>query len=93
MSTAKDGHASPRYGMIFIVLTVLTAVELFVAFLPWSKAMIIFTLIALAVWKAVLVALYFMHLKFEPNRIKILAIAPLPLAVILVVVVTREYVW
>jgi cytochrome c oxidase subunit IV len=95
MAEAKHAgaHPHPNYVGIWVVLAVLTVLELFVAFLPWSKAAIIFTLIALAVWKAVLVALYYMHLKFEPNRLKILAAAPLPLAVILVWVVTREYVW
>jgi hypothetical protein len=34
-----------------------------------------------------------MHLKFESNRLRILAIAPLPLAVIMVMAVITEYVW
>jgi len=83
----------PNYIGVFIGLAVLTAVELTVAFLPWPKRMIILLLIFLAVWKALMVALYFMHLRFESNRLRILAIAPLPLAVILVVAVITEYVW
>jgi len=47
----------------------------------------------LAIWKALLVALYFMHLKFEGNRMRIFAIAPLPLTVIIIVAVLTEYVW
>jgi cytochrome c oxidase subunit 4 len=86
-------HAHPNYVGIWLVLFILTAVELGVAFLPWAKMTLILLLIGLAVWKALLVALYYMHLRFEPNRLRILAIAPLPLAVILVVLVTREYVW
>ncbi len=81
----------PRYMAVFFGLAALTVVELFVAFLPWSKMMIILVLIGLAVWKALLVALYYMHLRYEPNRLRILAIAPLPLAVILVVAVIQEY--
>jgi caa(3)-type oxidase subunit IV len=50
-------------------------------------------LLGLAVWKALLVALYFMHLRFETYRVRILAIAPLPLAVIMVIAVITEYVW
>ena len=42
---------------------------------------------------ALLVALYFMHLRFETNRLRILAIAPLPLAVIMILAVITEYVW
>ena len=89
--TAHVKH--PNYIGVFVGLAVLTAIELGVAFLPWSKRMIIFILIALAVWKALLVALYYMHLRFEPNRVRILAIAPLPLAVIFVAFVVTEYFW
>ena len=83
----------PNYIGVFLGLAALTAVELTVAFLPWSKQTIILLLIFLAVWKALMVALYFMHLRFEGNRLRILAVAPLPLAVILVVAVITEYVW
>jgi cytochrome c oxidase subunit 4 len=83
----------PNYIGVFIGLAVLTAVELTVAFLPWGKRTIILLLIFLAVWKAVMVALYFMHLKFESYRLRILAIAPLPLAVIMVLAVITEYLW
>jgi cytochrome c oxidase subunit 4 len=86
-------HSHPNYIAIFVALAVLTAIELGVAFLPWSKMTLILLLIGLAVWKALLVALYFMHLRFEPNRLRILAIAPLPLAVILVTAVITEYFW
>ena len=84
-------HKTPPYMAIFLVLAVLTAVELGVAFLPWPKLTLILLLLGLAVWKALLVALYYMHLRFEPNRLRVLAIAPLPLAVILVVAVIQEY--
>ncbi len=83
----------PNYIGVFIGLAVLTAIELTVAFLPWAKRTIILLLIFFAVWKALMVALYFMHLRFESNRLRILAIAPLPLAVIMVMAVITEYVW
>ncbi|MFN2399948.1 MAG: cytochrome C oxidase subunit IV family protein [Gemmatimonadaceae bacterium] len=92
--TAEAKHKShPNYIGVFIALAVLTAIELGVAFLPWPKTVLILLLIFLAVWKAVMVALYYMHLRFEPNRLRILAIAPLPLAVILVTAVITEYRW
>lgn len=90
---AQAAHAHPNYIGVFIGLAVLTGLELTVAFLPWSKTTIIVILIFLAVWKALMVALYFMHLRFESNRLRILAIAPLPLAVIMVAAVLTEYVW
>ena len=53
----------------------------------------IIILLVLAVWKAVMVGLYYMHLRYEPKRLRWLAVAPLPLAVIMVFVVTREFRW
>ena len=90
-ATQRSHH--PPYIAIFAGLAVLTALELFVAFLPWPKRTLILLLVFLAVWKALMVALYYMHLRFEPNRIRILAIAPLPLAVILVTAVITEFRW
>ena len=83
-------HAHPNYVGIWFGLAALTALELFIAFLPWSKTTLILILLGLAIWKAVLVALYYMHLRFEGNRLRLLAIAPLPLCVILVTSVLME---
>ena len=84
-------HAHPNYIGIWVALAVLTGVALGVAFLPFSKTIIVLLLVGLAFWQAALVALYYMHLRFEPNRLRILAVAPLPLIVILVVAVIQEY--
>jgi cytochrome c oxidase subunit 4 len=83
----------PPYFLIWVVLAGLTAAEVGVVFLQhWSKTAIVILLVLLAVWKALLVALYFMHLRFERNQMRIIAIAPLPLAVILVLAVITEYI-
>ena len=66
------------------------ALELSVAFLSWQKSTLILILIGLALWKALLVALYYMHLRYEHNRLRLLALAPLPFTVILVVAVLQE---
>jgi cytochrome c oxidase subunit 4 len=84
-------HAHPKYFAIWFYLALLTAVEVWVATFSWAKTTLILVLLALAVWKALLVALYFMHLRFETNRIRIMAAAPLPLAVILVIAVIQEF--
>jgi len=88
---APAAHHHPNYIGVWVLLAVLTGIELGVAFLPWSKTTLILILVGLAGWKALLVALYYMHLRFEPNRLRLLAVAPLPLAVILVVAVIQEY--
>lgn len=86
-------HGHPKYMLIFFFLAALTAVELSVAFFPWPKTAIVIILIFLAFWKAALVGLYYMHLRFEPNRLRILAIAPLPLFAVLVFAVITEFIW
>jgi cytochrome c oxidase subunit 4 len=90
---AEAEHKHPNYVGVWVGLAVLTLLELGVAFLSWPKMTIILILLGLAVWKALLVALYYMHLRFEPNRLRILAVAPLPLAVIMIIAVITEYVW
>jgi cytochrome c oxidase subunit 4 len=81
----------PKYMLVFAGLAILTAIELGVAFLGFSEIATILILLALAVWKAMLVALYYMHLRWEPRRLYLMVLAPLPLAVILVMVVLTEF--
>ena len=90
MASAVE-HKPTNYVLIWVYLAALTGVELAVAlmkFLP-RNAMIV-TLIVLAVWKALLVAIFFMHLKYEPKRLVYMILVPFPLAVILVMFVMRE---
>ena len=91
MEVTQQKH--PNYVGVWVGLAVPTLLELGVAFLGWSKLVIILLLVGLALWKALLVALYYMHLRFEGNRMRIFAIAPLPLAVIIVIAVLTEFVW
>ena len=86
-----DAHPHPRYILIWVILLVLTLAEVGYAFMDLPKIVLAIGLIGMAVWKALLVALYYMHLRYEPRRMWLLAASPLPLAVILVVVVLTEY--
>ena len=84
-------HKHPNYIAIWIYLALLTGVELAVSLMHmFPRNILITVLIALAVWKALLVALYFMHLKFEPRKLVWMIVSPLPLAAILVLYVMRE---
>ena len=60
-------------------------------YLHLPRRLMVISLVFLALWKAMLVALYFMHLKFEPRRLLFIVLAPLPLAVILVVAVMHGF--
>ncbi len=85
-------HAAPNYYLIWVILGVLTGAELGVAFLSaLPETILILILVGLAIWKALLVAMYYMHLRFEPRKLWLFAAAPFPLAVILVVIVLREH--
>jgi cytochrome c oxidase subunit 4 len=89
--SAHAKHKRPHYIGIWVGLAALTALELTIAFLPWSKMILILLLIALALWKALLVALYYMHLRFEKGRLRLLAIAPIPFCIIFVTAVLQEH--
>jgi cytochrome c oxidase subunit 4 len=85
MQTAKR----PNYLFVFIALAVFTLIETLVSYV--QQAAIKFpTLVALSVVKAVLVLLYFMHLKFDSKLFSYLFIAgcvlviPLILAMVLI---------
>jgi cytochrome c oxidase subunit IV len=87
-------HKHPNYILIWVYLFLLTVAELALAFeLPISRNMKFILLMVLAVWKALLVAMFFMHLKFEKWNLRILFIIPLPLAAILILAVITEHIW
>ena len=90
----ETAHKRPPYMLIWLYLTLLTVAELGLAFeLPISQNVKLLLLLGLAVWKALLVALFFMHLKFEKWNLRILAIVPLPLAAIFVMAALTEKLW
>jgi cytochrome c oxidase subunit 4 len=88
---AAESRPHPNYIGIWVILFVLTIAEVGVAFLGMSKSLTVLALLLMAVWKALLVALYYMHLRYEPRRLKLLVLSPLPLAIILVVAVLTEF--
>lgn len=87
----EQARKQPNYMLVFGALAVLTAIEVGIAFLGFDRTVTIVVLIALAIWKALLVAMYYMHLRFEPLRLVVMVMAPFPLAVLLVMVVLQEF--
>lgn len=72
-----EHHHGPRYGSIWVWLAILTIVEVLVAaYIPDALSRVIL-LIGLALTKASLVALYFMHLRFERGVLFVVAFTPL----------------
>jgi len=92
META--GHKHPNYIAIWVWLAVLTVIEVGVAFMSaLPKLVLMLLLVGMALFKALLVAMYFMHLKFEQRTLRTIALIPLPLAVLLVLVAITEKIW
>ena len=94
---SDTNHASEhptvrKYVTIMIWLTVLTGIELLVVqpFMGLPKATVVISLIALAVVKASLVAMYFMHLKMDPRRLSITLFAPVAALMVLLTILTFE---
>lgn len=74
----------PNYYLVWLYLLILTVAEVGVAFMSGlPETWLILILLALAVWKAALVAMYYMHLKFEPPRLVVMVLAPIPLAILI----------
>lgn len=91
-STAAATHEEPNYIAVFIWLAALTVIEVAVVYLPINKLVIATALIGLAVSKAALVAIYFMHLKFEKKVLWWIATVPAILCVFLILMMLPELV-
>ena len=87
---ATTTHTHPNYMGIFWVLLVLTVVEVGITFLGLPKMLLASLLVILAVWKAALVAMYFMHLKFEPKTLAMIAIVPFVLCLFLILMLLPD---
>ena len=74
--TDAPARRHPNYLGIFWGLLALTIVEVTVAYQSIGRGVKIGALLALAVTKALLVALYYMHLKFDRRLLALIAAAP-----------------
>jgi cytochrome c oxidase subunit 4 len=76
---------------IFWWLFALTIIEIAVIFTPLAKLIIAILLISLALSKASLVAMYFMHLKFERRTLGLIAVTPLVLGTLLIFILVPDH--
>ena len=88
---AQDGHKEhPKYINIFWWLLALTIIEVAVAIPEYAFILKAILLIGLACGKAALVAIYFMHLKFERKTLAIIVITPFIICVFLVIMLMPD---
>ena len=71
------------YIMVFVGLAVLTAIELALAALTINATLRVIFLLAFAAAKAILVALYYMHLRYDQRILRIISAFPVLLVVIM----------
>ena len=71
------------YIIVWIVLMVLTAVTVYVSYINFGILNIVIALVVASI-KASIVALYFMHLKFEDSITWVFALFPLSLLALLI---------
>ena len=81
----ESHRTHPNYLAIWVWLALLMLLSVFASRLPASEVIILGIVLILAFIKAMLVALYYMHLKFERRLLLLVIIPPLILAALLVV--------
>ncbi len=86
-------HGRPNYVAIWGWLIALLIVGLAASLLPGARAVAVTLIFATAVAKALLVALNYMHLRFEPRLIYAIAIVPVVFVLVLVGVLFPDFVF
>lgn len=88
-----SGHAHPNYTAVWLWLIALLGVGLGASLVPGGRAVGLVVIFATAFTKALLVALNFMHLRFESGLIYAIALVPVVFAAILAIALFPDFVW
>ena len=86
----STAHSTSAYIKVFYVLLVLTIVEVAIVYMGLPKLLLAALLVIFAVWKASLVAMHFMHLKFEKRTLAVVALTPFILCVFLILMLMPD---
>jgi cytochrome c oxidase subunit 4 len=93
---AEHGHVGRRsYWLVFGALSILTALEILVATpsMGVPRTPMVLALILMALSKAALVALFFMHLKHEAKALKLTVLLPFVFPALYAVILIGEAGW
>jgi len=77
-------HDTGKYITVFWWLLGITVFEVIVIFLPIARLLVGILLVGSALSKAALVAMFFMHLKFERRTLGVIVLTPLAICILLV---------
>jgi caa(3)-type oxidase subunit IV len=86
----EASHSASNYIKIFWILLVLTIIEVAIVYMGLPKILLASLLVIFAVWKAALVAMHFMHLKFEKKTLAVVALTPFILCVFLILMLMPD---
>lgn len=78
-----EQHGKPPYLAIAATLLVMTGITIAVSWVPLGRAGNIIVAMAVAAFKASLVILFFMHLKYEKRTLVLICLTPYLLAAVL----------
>ena len=87
-----SGHR-PNYVTIWIWLLALTVISVALSLVFGARTLVVVVFFVVATVKALLVALNYMHLKFEPRLIYAIAIVPVLFALVLTVALFPDFVF
>jgi cytochrome c oxidase subunit 4 len=91
---AEEAHAGPRHispVLVFVILTILTVIEIAITLFHLPKSFLIPALLAMSFAKAALVAAYYMHLRYEKIMYSIIFVTPALFAIFLIFVLAASY--
>ena len=84
----RVAHVKPMtYVGVFVVLAIVTAVEVFISGAGLDRTAMVAILLALATSKALLVVLFYMHLKYDTKWYSYAMLFPVFMALVLTAVV------
>ena len=88
----EHGHPGAReYLGIAVVLTVITAVEVAVYYVPAMKPILVPTLLTLSAVKFGMVAMWYMHLKFDHKMFSWLFVVPMMVMGLIVIALLKMF--
>ena len=89
--TENPHPGAKEYLGIAVLLTVITAVEVAVFYIPAMKPMLVPTLLTLSAIKFMLVAMFYMHLKFDARLFSWLFVVPMIVIALIIIALLRLF--
>jgi cytochrome c oxidase subunit 4 len=85
-------HVKPlTYVGVFVILAVVTGTEVAISQAGLAESALVVVLLSLATIKALLVAMFYMHLKYDAKWYSLSMVFPLLMAILLIVIVIIHF--